>query len=315
MARSDMHVPHRAAGAQHPQVPTLAESGPDRRIGSSNIRSRAADVGDVIVMQAAHIYRGRGGQRLVRDQVEDAAPLEQAGRGGNQVCRRRPQQDDIVGALGDDLQAPSGKRRRVQPVAFGDRDAQLSGFPFQPFGQGGWDVAQEDAGRVGSRFQAARQPVFLASGSGRPNHPGCPARLQRGAVIQVIGGVDTCPGLGEGGFGIAGFLLHRKQVAAPVASQNFVPQHGILRKPALESVTISHIAPVEKDIGLEGIALAGFELLLQVGADAHHGDRKLMPQHNRLAGQIPAGDARVGAADLDHLDVRKAQAARVVPDQ
>ena len=146
------------------------------------------------------------------------------------------------------------------------------------------------------------------------NDPGCAARLEPGAVLQLVGGNNAGPWLGQGTLSVAGVWLDRDQIVTVVTVEDASVDHIVLRKPPLDLVAVGHAHTAQVDVGLDDVAVADVILVLQVLAYADDGHRHLVAQYHRIRLHVPV-DARVVFAIADDFGVREAEAYRIVARQ
>ncbi len=94
------------------------------------------------------------------------------------------------------------------------------------------------------------------------NDPGKAARLEPGAVLQLVSGNDAGPWLGQGALSIAGVWLDRDQIVTVVAVEDALVNHIVLRKPPLDLVAVGHAHAAQVDVSLDDVAFADVILAL-----------------------------------------------------
>ena len=96
----DVHLAHRPARADedgHAALPQVAAV-VGLAVGGGDICPRVAQVGGVIIVDAAQVDLRQAIQRRAPDQVERPAPGDQLGGRADGGCRARIEHDDVVEA-------------------------------------------------------------------------------------------------------------------------------------------------------------------------------------------------------------------------
>ena len=81
-------------------------------------------------------------------------------------------------------------------------------------------------------------------------------------------------------------LANRQDIRAVVGVQHLGPKQVKLDQTARDGVAVGGALALLVDIRLDGQALAGVILAVQILADRHHRQRGLMAEPGRLAGQV-----------------------------
>ncbi len=127
---------------------------------------------------------------------------------------------------------------------------------------------------MGGSFEAGAKRVIVVRVGVRADDPGHTSGLEAGAVLELVGGGDAGPGLGEGALGVARGGLHRDQVVAVVAVENALVDDIELREPALNLVAVGVADAIDEHVRLNRVPVPNLVLILQVlaHADNGHGD-------------------------------------------
>ena len=302
----DVHQPHRAAGAHEDGRALRAQVAAVARlpVGGGDVRTSTADVGGVVVVQAAHIGVHQAVEGGLAHQVEGAAPGDVRGHGAHRGCRSRIEHDDVVEA------GAVGQLVHQRPVVDGadavtyDRGGR--GALQQILDRGG-HVRHHDSGRS---VQPGGEEV-LALVSRPADDPHRPARLGLQAATLGVGGHHAPPRLQRGRLGVPHRVGKGQQAGTVVGVEHLGAHQVVLDQTAGDGVAVRRAPAVLVDVGLHSQPLAGVVPVLQLVADLDDGEAHLVPEPGGLRGQVAVVELRVAAALAHDLHVREAEAHAV----
>ncbi len=301
-----MHLPHRAARADkhrhaaRPQVAAIVRLA----IGGGDIRPWVAQVGGVIVVDAAHVDLRHAVQRRATDQVERSAPGDQPGQLAGGIGRARVEHDNVVEAQ------PSRQLFRQGGIVSGCQAVALDNLGLRALNQ-----RAHAFGHIGQHDRRGRAHPFRerihGAVAGSPDDPHHPTGLRCQTAALAVGAFDAGPWLGERGLGVAELLANRQDIRALIGVEHLGAEQLKLDQTAGDRVAIGRALALLVDIRLDREALAGLVLVAQVRADLKHRERGLVAEPGWLGRQVAVVELRVLAALLDQLDIREAQAHRI----
>ncbi len=298
----DMHQPHRAAGAHEdggaprPEVAAVARLA----VGGGDVGSLAAEVGGVVVVQAAHVGVHQAVEGGLADQVEGAPPGDVLGHGTHRGRRTGIEHDDVVeaGAVGQ-LVHQGLVVLGVDAVA---HDLRGRGLLHEPLHRGG-HVGHHDGGRGVQTGGELVVPLV----AGPADDPHGPAGLGLQAATLGVGRHHATPRLQRGGLGVPHRVGDGQQAGAVVGVEHLRAHQVVLDQPAGDGVAVGRALPVLVDVGLHGQPLTGVVAVLEVLADLDDREADLVPQPGGLLAQVAVVELRVAAARAEDLHVGEAE--------
>ncbi len=235
----------------------------------------------------------------------DDAEMVEPGTDGLDQFRCRAQQHDVVNEFhgrGGDI------------VDIDHFHAQIICFCPQSVSQIVGDIAQQQAGGMRGRFKTGAERVIVVGIGMCADDPGRSARLEAGAIFELISGSDTGPRFGQGAFGITGGWLHGDEIVAVIAIEDALVDHVVLRQTALDFVAIGVAYAIDEDVSLDGESVSDIVLVPQVFADSDHRHSDLVAEHDRVVLHA-AVNAGMLFTQADDFDVGEAEAGGVVAHQ
>ena len=305
-----MHQPHGAAGAHEdggaprPQVAAVARL-PVRR---GDVRSLAAQVGGVVVVQAAHVGVHQAVQGGLADEVEGAPAGDVLGHRAHRCCRPGIEHDDVVeaGAVGQLVH---------QCLVVADADVVAHDL----LGRGVLHQLLHRVGHVGhhdgGRGVQTRGEVVLPLISGPTDDPHDPAGPGFEAASLGVGSHHATPWLQRGGLGVPHRVRQGQQAGTVVGVEHLRAHQVVLDQSAGNGVAVGRALAVLIDVGLYGESLAGVIPVLEVLPDLDDREAGLVPQPGGLLGQVAVVELRVAATRAEDLHVGETEPHAVDADQ
>ena len=262
-----------------------------------------AEVGGVVVVQAADVGLGEAVERLGPDHGHGAAEGDGLGDLFDEHSAGLAEGENVIEAgfasvccrLGGDVLCG-------QSVIDNDRRSLATGF-FDPASNVLGNVGEHDCRWVSDAL-AAR--VFDAVVGGTNDPHGAAVHWRKATALGVCAN-DARPWLGQGSAGVADVIVDRNHIGAIVGVEDLRTYEVVLDQPARDGVAVCGALAVDMDIGLDRQTLTLVVLASKAATDLDNGDRWFVPETGRLGTKVAAIELCVIATLLDELHVGEAQ--------
>ncbi len=261
-----MHLPHRPGGPHEERHTSGAQLGavPRFAVRRGYVGTAGADIRRVVVVDAPDVDVARPVERLISDEVHEAAEREGIARTRDKRCGPRAEHDDVVEWTADIRLVDNGDRGlgRARP----DRRRDVVAQP-----------RQHDLSRACESGTEVVGVIVIRT----TDDPGAPAGRRREPPPLRVCRFHARPRLRQGCFRIAEPVADIRHVRAIVGSEDLRTDDVIANEAARDRVPVRGAPAIGIDVRLNGEALPRMEPVGKIATGGDHCHRGLVAKARR----------------------------------